>query len=416
MEPAFHQQLTGMMYVFTHILFVILFICLAVITGYLLYFSLVGHIKKNRPRAYSENKKRIAVLITSYREDNVIVNTVRSAVEHDYPAGKFRVFVAADQLMPSTVEQLRALNANIYEMNFASGSKARSLNFLLNNIRESDYDIALVVDGDNIMQPGFLEQVNAAFDEKNIAVQAHRTAKNLDSPIAVLDALSEEVNNHLFRRAQNNLHLSASLIGSGMAFPFSELKRIYNKPGILDNPACDREVDFEMLRSGLSIRFLDKAYILDEKVAFKQVYENQRRRWLESQLVHLRMFFARDNRSIPKTGDFWNKLFINLIPPRLMIIAVFTAVFLSYLLQFFLNITFTSLPLLSWIVLFNLYLFALFISIPRRLINAKLLRAVIYLPILAFSLLKASFTLRPGRKEFVHTPKNYTGHSETTNP
>src|SRR5690606_24787283 len=130
------------------------------------------------------------------------------------------------------------------------------LNYLLNTINENDYDIALVLDGDNIMQPGFLEKINTAFNNGFNAVQGHRTAKNKNTPLATLDALSEEINNHLFRKAQRVLGFSCALIGSGMAFQFKKLKEIYNKPGIIDNPACDREVDFEIMKADITIEYL----------------------------------------------------------------------------------------------------------------------------------------------------------------
>ena len=125
------------------------------------------------------------------------------------------------------------------------------------------------------------------------AVQGHRAAKNRNTPIATLDAISEEINNHLFRKAQRALGFSSSLIGSGMAFEFSSLKKVYNKPGILDNPACDREVDFEMMKNGIVVQYLDDAVVLDEKVSNRNVLEKQRRRWLESQILHLKLFFSK---------------------------------------------------------------------------------------------------------------------------
>lgn len=397
-----------------HILFLLLFIYLSLNILYLFIVSLCGHFFIRKTYPPSRHKNSIAILITAYKEDNVIVQTVQEVIKHDYPHRYFNVFVAAHALQPSTILRLRQLNAQVHEVNFSSGSKARSLNFLLNNIDERNYDIALILDGDNIMLPGFLEKVNAAFQAGHKAVQGHRTAKNLNTPVAILDALSEEVNNHLFRKAQGTLGLSASLIGSGMAFEFVKLKEIYNKPGILDNPACDREVDFEMLRSSTRILYLDDALLLDEKVASDEVYRNQRRRWLESQFMHIGLFFSKSAPVKIKSKDYWNKLFINLIPPRTFFLAIFFCAFIVYLLQYIFDADITGMPVYPWIGIFILYALSIAIAIPPRYYNLHTLKAIIHLPIILLSLLRAAATMRLNRKEFVHTPKTYTGPKETT--
>jgi cellulose synthase/poly-beta-1,6-N-acetylglucosamine synthase-like glycosyltransferase len=354
------------------------------------------------------------VLITSYKEDEVIESTIAAAVNHNYPAKYFDVFLAADQLSPETIHRLQRYRAHVNEVHFTSGSKARSLNYLLNKIDEEEYDVALILDGDNIMEAGFLEKINLAFQSGALAVQGHRTAKNLNTAVAVLDGISEEINNHLFRKAQNNLGFSASLIGSGMAFNFKTLKAIYNKPGIVDNPACDREVDFELMRTNVPVTFLNDAHVFDEKVSTDNVYENQRRRWIESQMMHIGLFFSASGRSAPKTKDFWNKLFINLIPPRLLFVFLLAFVLCIAIIETVIKRNITNVPLSYWLTLLLLYVLAMLFAIPRKHYSIKTLRALLHLPVILFSLVKAAFTIRLGRKEFVHTPKTFTGDSETT--
>jgi len=395
-----------------HILFYILFVYLSINVAYLFMLAVSGLFYRRRKSRSHTSGKRIALLITTYREDSVIVHTVRNAVMHDYPAECFDVFVAAHRLQPDTLSALRATRANIYEVDFERGSKARALNFLLNTIDASKYDIAVVLDGDNVMKAGFLKAVDAAFEDGYSAVQGHRTAKNLHTPVAILDAWSEEINNHLFRRAPASMGLSSSLIGSGMAFRFNDLKRIYNKPGILDNPACDREVDFEMLKSGIRILYLDDAYVLDEKVSSKHIYQNQRRRWLESQAMHVQLFIREKIKN--KNADFWHKLFINLIPPRLLMLAIFFVTLCICAAQYFSARTFTGIANVYWLSLFGLYVFSLIISTPSQFFNVPTLKAILYLPTLAVSLLKAAFTVKFNRKEFTHTPKTYTGNPANT--
>jgi cellulose synthase/poly-beta-1,6-N-acetylglucosamine synthase-like glycosyltransferase len=397
-----------------HIVFFLLFVYLSVNIFYLLVFSVAGNVFSSKKIISAGNKKKMAVLITSYKEDAVIVNTIKSACEHNYPQDKFEVFLAADHLQPETIQQLSKYPVHISEVNFHVGSKARSLNFLLNRIDSEKFDIAVVLDGDNIMQPYFLERVNDAFQNGYKAVQGHRTAKNINTAIARLDAISEEINNHLFRRSQSNMRFSSSLIGSGMAFEFHTLKNIYNKPGILDNPACDREVDFELMKAGIPIIFLEDAVVLDEKVAVKNVFENQRRRWLESQILHLKLFFSKSEPVKKKTKDYWNKLFINLIPPRIFFAGLFPVIFAICFLQYLLKTNITGIEIRWWLALFFAYCCAILISIPSRFFTLSTLGALLRLPSIFFSYVKAAFSMKVNRKEFVHTPKTFTGKSGTT--
>jgi len=404
-----------MMLALLHIFFFIFYSYLFIISFYLLVAAIAGRFPSGGTRAITGPFKKIAVLITSFKEDEIILNTVKSALAHDYEPGSFRVFVAADQLKQETLQKLRQLDAEVHEVQFEIGSKARSLNHLLNSIDEQEYEIAMVLDGDNIMLPGCLKQVNAAFVHGLHAVQVHRIAKNLNNSVAILDAISEEINNHLFRKAQRNLNLSAATIGSGMAFRFIRLKAVYNKPGILDNPACDREVDFEMMRHGVTVEYLDKAYVLDEKVSSEKVMENQRRRWLESQIIHIRLFFNPKNHVANKNRDYWNKLFINLIPPRILFLFLIGLILLFALIGSLLNFNPSGIAHRSWVLVCLMYVLALMLSIPDRYFTMATLKAFLSLPSVIFTYLKAAFSLNPRRKEFVHTPKSFTEHRDLDN-
>lgn len=394
-----------------HLLFWILFVYIAINVLYLFIITVAG--KLGRPARYSSAplKKKIAVLIPSYKEDEIVLHTARMARNHDYPADSFDVFFAADQLKPETIAALRAVPVNVLEVSFDIGSKARSLNKLLNSIPPGKYEVAIILDADNVMEPGCLEKVNHAFQQGYQVVQCHRIAKNRNTPVAILDAMSEEINNHFFRKGLRSLGLSATVIGSGMAFEFNKLLDIYNKPGILGNPACDREVDFETMKSGLSIEFINDAYVLDEKVANRAVYEKQRTRWLESQIIHLKLFFDKTQGILPKTADYWNKLFLNLIPPRLIFLASFGLIFVLLLINQLSGLNFIAPHPYWWLGLAGLYFFTFLLAIPPSFYNSQTLKAIFYIPVLMFSMLRALFKMNVSRKEFLHTPKSFTQKS-----
>src|SRR5688572_6634469 len=391
-----------------HIIFLILFVYLGINTLYFLIISILGHLHRKPDYGINEKKKRIAVFIPSYKEDHIIVNTARKAAEHDYPKEYFDVFVAADQLKKETIEKLRAIPVNVLEVQFEIGSKARSLNKLFNYVPEDKYDVAIILDADNIMLPGLLEKVNDAFQKGFRAVQTHRTAKNRNTPVAILDAVSEEINNHQFRRGQRAAGFSSSTIGSGMSFEFKKIKEIYNKPGILGNPACDREVDFEIMKANICIEFIDDALVQDEKVSSKEVYERQRTRWLESQIIHLRLFFDKKSGHVPKTKDYWNRLFYNMVPPRLIFLLSYFLVFLLFLVEYFTGYSILYPPYIWWLGLTIVYLSVFPLSMPANLYTWSTFKAILHVPGLVLSMVRALFKMKVSRKEFLHTPKAFT--------
>ena len=193
-----------------------------------------------------------------------------------------------------------------------------------------------------------------------------------------------------------------------MAFEFKKIKEIYNKEGILGNPACDREVDFETMKAGITIEFLEQAFVLDEKVASRAVYERQRTRWLESQIIHLKLFFDKAQGNLPKTADYWNKLFLNLIPPRLIFLSSFTLILLFIALQNIFHFSLIAPSQKWWLILTSVYLLTFIIAIPSSFYNIKTLKAIFYIPVLMFSMLRALFKMKVSRKEFLHTPKTFT--------
>jgi cellulose synthase/poly-beta-1,6-N-acetylglucosamine synthase-like glycosyltransferase len=372
---------------------------------YLFIVAIAGKIF--RPARYISHpeKKSFALLIPSYKEDDIIVNTVMKAVQHNYLKDRFSVYVIADQLRKETVECLKAI-VHVIEVDFSHSMKSRSLNAGLNYIKDKHYDIVMILDADNVMADNCLEKVNDAFHKGCLAVQCHRTAKNLNTPVALLDAISEEININLFRRGPSVLGLSAAPTGSGMAFQFALVRDIFEIKEILDNPAEDREIDFQLMNHNIKMEFIDDAYVYDEKVASSKIFEKQRLRWLEAQLNHLLRLFQPDMKKAPKTILYYNKLLQNLLLPRLLFLILFGCISIILICGQIFAINFLFLPASVWLICLALYSLTLLISIPIKFYSLKTLAALFHIPSLMLSMLRALFKVRKHRKEFLHTPKN----------
>jgi cellulose synthase/poly-beta-1,6-N-acetylglucosamine synthase-like glycosyltransferase len=387
------------------LLFCLLFIYLAVSILYLLVIAIAG--KWGKLPAYGLNavKKNIAIIIPSYREDAIIADTARKAAAHNYPADKFSIIVVADKLQPATIIQLRKLPVTVLEVDV--NMKSRSVHAALNALAADIFDIAVILDADNVMGNDCLEKINDAFQRNCQAVQCHRTAKNQETPVAMLDAISEEININLFRRGPAVLGIAAAPIGSGMAFSFDLLKQIFNVEHILSNPGEDREIDMQLMKRRIFMHFIEDAYVYDEKVPNPGVFERQRVRWLEAQINHVKRFFDADMKGAPKTAGYFCKFFQNLILPRLLLIMLLGLIFIVCTFQWLFSLQVLQPRPVYWFSMGIAYVLVLVLSVPRRFYTVATLKAVAQVPALMMAMLKALFKVKAGRKEFLHTPKAF---------
>ncbi len=390
------------------LVFLLLFIYLSAATIYLLVLAVAGNYYRSKQFARHPQLKRIAVIIPAIREDSIIVDTAIKAAAHNYAAEYFQVFIIADKLRADTISRLRNIPVEVLEVNFEISTKAKSIKAALAFLKGKHYEIAMMLDADNIMQDGCLEKVNDAFNNHCKAVQCHRIAKNENTAIALLGAISEEININLFRKGPAALGLSIAPLGSGMAFDFTLLKEIFDVPGITENPAEDREIEVQLMKRQLRMEFLSDVYIYDEKVAETVGFENQRIRWLEAQLNHITRFFKPDLIGLPKTPVYYHTFLQNLILPRLLYILVCFTLLLLLSVQWIFDVSFIYPADHWWIAWITLYGVILMISVPARFYNLQTLKAVAYLPVLTGSMLKALLKIRRNRKEFIHTSKTFS--------
>lgn len=388
-----------------HILEIIIFAYLGFAALYIFIYAVAGKIIPAKKLRLSNERRKFAVLIPAYKEDAVIIDVAKQALKQLYPENKYDVIVIADSFKEETLTELRKLNITLIEVNFEKSTKSKALNKAMEEIGD-EYDIALILDADNIMNSDVISKLNEAFDEGFLAIQAHRVAKNTNTSFAILDAISEEVNNHIYRKGHRALGLSSALIGSGMAFDYKFFKNIMKNINAVGG--FDKELELKLLKDGRKIEYLHNALVLDEKVQKTDVFANQRKRWLSAQFVYFGRYF-KDGivQLFTKANiDFADKVYQMIQPPRILLLG------LSFIITLFWTIIQIINPDLfselffrfySWIIVFGFVFIAFVISIPLKFYNYKTLKALAGLPksflIMALSL----FKLKGANKTFIHT-------------
>lgn len=383
----------------------ILYIPLSLCVCYLLIYAIASLFY--RPPQYPEARRlrRFAVLFPAYKEDRVILSSVNSFLQQDYSQELYDIIVISDQMKPETNEALRVLPIRLLIVNYEESSKAKALTMAMDTINGESYDIVIIMDADNLTSPNFLSTVNRAFDSGIKCIQAHRTGKNLNTSVSLLDGVSEEINNGIFRSGHNALGLSAALSGSGMAF---EANWFQQNVRHLATAGEDKELEVLLLQQRIHITYLPDIPIYDEKTQKEAAISNQRKRWIAAQFGILRSSLAGLPKAIGQGNiDYCDKLFQWMLPPRLVQIAGV----LGLTILFTLIGTWLSLQgmgsewkiAIKWWILSLSQIAAMIIPIPKHLFNKQLGKAIMKLPILLFTTIENLFKLKGAYRKFIHT-------------
>jgi cellulose synthase/poly-beta-1,6-N-acetylglucosamine synthase-like glycosyltransferase len=387
---------------FIHIFFLIVYIYLTVTVVYLLFFTLASLLPlKKKSQSSGSELSRIAIIIPCYREDAIILEVAREALKQNYPKAMFDVVIVADDFKAETIRKLQELPLILFDEKFEISTKTRAINHALLHLPEHYYQAVCILDADNIMESDFLMKMNAALANGQIAVQGHRVAKNLNTPFAVLDAISEEINNQIFRKGQQVIGLSSALIGSAMVFEYQFFKSLMSDIEVVGG--FDKEIELRLMRDGYHISYVPDAYVYDEKVQTVRVFTSQRRRWLSAQFHYFGIHFLPALKSLIFNGnvEYFNKAFQYLQLPRILVLGLLLLLTVSSLLF--------QVPKHPYLWFYSLIfiVLALLLAIPLKFYRKEIFKAILFLP-LGFSFMFLSLlNIRGANEKFIHTKHTY---------
>lgn len=370
--------------------------------AYVFLFSLAGIGYRRKSQQKTNKLSRIAVFIPAYKEDGVIVEVVRKALQQQYPPSFFDIIVIADSMKAATLNQLRAMPIKVVEVSFEKSTKAKALRAALAAV-DTSYDYALVLDADNVMESHFLQKLNKAFSSGSRAIQAHRKAKNTNTSFAILDAISEEINNHIFRKGHSALKVSSGLIGSGMAFEYSLFASLMQSVDAVGG--FDKELEFALAAKKIYIEYLEEAVVYDEKIQRVDDFSTQRRRWLSTQFIFLRKYFLVGIKSLFTQGNYtlFDKVWQLMVPPRLLLLGSTLGFTALYTLNDIFGWVASSVSVPVWQFNGLVLICAFALAFPTDFYKRETLKASLSLPMAFFKMLGLLFKLKGANKNFIHT-------------
>ena len=309
-------------WLFLYIIDWTLFLLVAMTVLYLGVFAIASLFNRNTTFTKAKTQNRFVILIPSYKQDDVIEHTVASILGQVYPMRLFDVVVISDHQSEMTNMKLAQYPITLLTPDFEESTKAKSLQYAILNLPEFKiYDIALVLDADNIVGQEFLTQVNDAFETAATkAIQLHRISRNRDTAAARMGSIFEEINNAIFRRGHITMGMSAALAGSGTAYDFNWFKTNVMKAKTAGE---DKEMEALLLRQGYFIDYFDNILVYGEKKRSTVKMNEQHGRWAWQQIQN----FVRNVKFLPgaifrKQYDLADKIIQWMLVPRTNMVGI----------------------------------------------------------------------------------------------
>ncbi len=264
----------------------VLFTGVSLTVAYVVFFSLASLFNKHHDIPRAKRQNRFIILIPSYKSDKNIIHTVAAILSQNYPQRLFDVVVISDHQDELTNMRLAQYTITLLTPNFEKSSKTKSLQYAILNLPAFKiYDVAVILNADNIVESNFLEELNDAYEVAGTkAVVTHLMPRNRDTSSARLSTIFEEINNSIFRRGHITIGLSSALTSSGVAYDFNWLKENIMK---VRSVAEDKELEAMLVRQHIYIDYFDHIHIYNERKREAKEFNEQRRRWIYDQVRSL---------------------------------------------------------------------------------------------------------------------------------
>lgn len=368
---------------------IIIFVLVALTVLYLGIFAFTSMFARHSETPKAKSQNRFIILIPSHKSGKSVEMTVNSILGQTYPQRLFDVTVIADHEDEITMFHLAQQPVTLLTPNYAKSSRTKSLQLAINNLPQFKiYDVVIILDAGDVVEPEFLEQMNDAYESAGTrAIQAHKVSLNRDTVSARLSAIFEEINNSIFRRGHISVGLSAAMASSGMVFNFDWFKQQILAAKI---NWADKELEALLLRHHIYVDYFDKIMVYGEKVRQAEEFNRQHRNWIITQWrAVLRNLRYLPQAILQRHYDMIDKLLQWIIIPRMVMMAI---ILLMCVVTPFIYFTMA----IKWWILFAVVLFVFAMATPNYLVDEKWDSTFFKVPIVLMSSILHKFKL--GRK------------------
>jgi cellulose synthase/poly-beta-1,6-N-acetylglucosamine synthase-like glycosyltransferase/peptidoglycan/xylan/chitin deacetylase (PgdA/CDA1 family)/spore germination protein YaaH len=218
----------------------------------------------------------VSVVVPAFNEERVIVNTIASLLDSDYP--NFEVIVVDDGSTDgtfATVERRFGNIENVHAFSKANGGKAEALNF---GWRKAKGEVVIALDADTLFDRQTIAALAHRFaDPRTGAVAGNAKVGNRINIVTKWQALEYVTSQNFDRRAFASLNCITVVPGSVGAWRRSVLEEVGGFSS--DTLAEDQDLTIQVRKLGYRIGYEENAVGLTEAPDSLRNLAKQRFRW-----------------------------------------------------------------------------------------------------------------------------------------
>ena len=235
------------------------------------------------------SRRRYTLLVPAHNEEAIISRLLESVQRLNYDPGNFKVYVVADNCTDTTARIARQFGADsLVRCDEERKGKGFAIEWTLRTLDLGSTDAVVIVDADNIIDPGFLHGLDEVLDRGIRAVQCNNCIANSDESFFTrVIHLSRTINNILYHQAKYKLGLFSYLMGNGMCFTTSLLKEYPWRTGTM---AEDYEYYAVLAGHNEPIGFAVNARLYHQESKGLKAASRQRLRWSSGRFQVARRF------------------------------------------------------------------------------------------------------------------------------
>lgn len=381
-------------------LFFFLFITVQILIGYNLIFPLFLYFLHWAKSKFSFIKSLIpaparfdyAIIVTAYEQTHTLPAVVDSLLKLNYE--NYLIYIVADK-------------CNVQDLNFNSdkvillrpeqtlSSNTRSHFYAINRFKRN-HDILTIIDSDNLVHPEYLNELSIYFEKGYEAVQGLRSAKNLDTTYACLDAARDIYYHYYDGKLLFQLGSSATLAGSGMAFTTRLYKECLEHQDVT-GAGFDKVLQAEIVKRNKRIAFAENAKVFDEKTSRTDQLVNQRSRWINTWFRYFKYGFVLLLAGIKNFS--WNQLLFGLVllRPPLFIFLILSVMLMT------LNLLIDPKITLIWLIGLLTFVVGFIIPLLNSKTDKRIIRSLANIPKFMFFQVVSLMNARGANKRSVAT-------------
>lgn len=302
------------------------FLCVVVLRyALLMWFAWLQHVEHMTEPPDADEYPFVTIVVPAYNEGKVIVSSVRSLMEMDYP--RFEVLVVDDGSSDDTFERAQGLvaaygEARLRAISQPNGGKASALN---TGIAAARGEIVLCMDGDSLLEPQTLKEAVKHFEDPSVgAVAGNVKVANRLNVLTRLQALEYIEGLSLVRTAHAFFRRVVVIPGPIGLFRKSVIEEVGGY--LRDTFAEDCELTLRIMAAGWKIKYESRAVAWTEAPETLDSLFKQRYRWsrgiLQAVLKH-RTGLRRPGGDLLDWLFLWVLVFEAVLWPAMNVFAIF---------------------------------------------------------------------------------------------